>query len=109
MDTLSGGKTGSWGRSMIELELTRICASTFMPLGKVYMVGKRFKMWTADEKRGKVEREVTYVNGVPVDERYVDVVQMIRHQLYLPNRYRMEQNKLMLEVESEDERQTTGG
>jgi len=70
---------------MIELELTRICASTFMPLGKVYMVGKRFKVWTADEKRGKVEREVTYVDGVPVDERYVDVVDLIQQQIYLSN------------------------
>jgi len=67
---------------MIELELTRICASTFMPLGKVYMVGKRFKVWTADEKRGKVEREVTYVDGVPVDERYVDVVDLIQKHIY---------------------------
>ena len=70
---------------MIELELTRICASTFMPLGKVYMAGKRFKVWTADEKRGKVEREVTYVDGVPVDEQYVDVVDLIQQQIYLSN------------------------
>ena len=68
---------------MIELELTRICASTFMPLGKVYMAGKRFKVWTVDEKRGKVEREVTYVDGVPVDERYVDVVDLIQKHIYL--------------------------
>ena len=69
---------------MIELELTRICASTFMPLGKIYMVGKKFKVWTADEKRGKVEREVTYVDGVPVNESYLGVTDLIRQQLYLP-------------------------
>ena len=94
---------------MIELQLTRICASTLMPLGKIYMVGKRFKVWTADEKRGESEREVTYVDGVPVAETYDEVVRMIRHQLYLPNRYRVEQNKLMLEAENEDAGQTTGG
>ena len=68
---------------MIELELTRICPSTFMPLGKIYMVGKKFKVWTADEKRGEVEREVTYVDGVPVDESYILVVDLIQQQLYL--------------------------
>jgi hypothetical protein len=70
---------------MIELELTRICPSTFMPLGKIFMVGAKFKVWTADEKRGKVEREVTYVDGVPVDEWYVDVVDVIQQHLYLSN------------------------
>lgn len=85
MDKPSGGTTGNWGRLMIELELTRICPSTFMPLGKIFMVGKKFKVWTADEKRGKVEREVTYVDGVPVDEWYVDVMDVIQRQLYLSN------------------------
>ena len=85
---------------MIELYLTRVCASTLMPLGGLYTVGKKFKVWTADEKRGKVEREVTYVDGVPVAETYDEVVQMIRQQVYLPNRYRMEQNKLLLEQEN---------
>ena len=70
---------------MIELELTRICASTFMPLGKIYMAGKKFKVWTADEKRGKVEREVTYVDGVPVNESYILVVDLIQQQIYLSN------------------------
>jgi len=69
---------------MIELELTKICPSTFMPLGKIYMVGKKFKVWTADEKRGEVEREVTYVDGVPVNESYILVVDLIQQQLYLP-------------------------
>lgn len=68
---------------MMELELTKICPSTFMPLGKIYMVGKKFKVWTADEKRGEVEREVTYVDGVPVDESYILVVDLIQQQLYL--------------------------
>lgn len=94
---------------MIELYLTRVCASTLMPLGGLYTVGKKFKVWTADEKRGEVEQEVTYVDGVPVEETYDEVVRMIRHQLYLPNRYRVEQNKLMLEAENEDAGQTTGG
>lgn len=70
---------------MIELELRRICPSTFMPLGMIYMVGKRFKVWTADEKRGEVEREVTYVDGVLVDEPYDDVVDLIQQQIYLSN------------------------
>jgi len=70
---------------MIELELTRICASTFMPLGKIYMVGKKFKVWTADEKRGKVEREVTYVDGVPVNESYLGVTDLIHQHIYMSN------------------------
>ena len=67
---------------MIELQLTRICASTLMPLGKIYMVGKRFKVWTADEKRGESEREVTYVDGVPVDESYILVVGLIQQYIH---------------------------
>ena len=67
---------------MIELELTRICPSTFMPLGKIYMAGKKFKVWTADEKRGEVEREVTYVNGVPVNESYLVVTDLIQQYIH---------------------------
>jgi len=70
---------------MIELELTRICASTLMPLGKIYMVGKKFKVWTADEKRGKVERKVTYVDGVPVNESYLVVTDLIQQFIYMSN------------------------
>ena len=73
---------------MIELELTRICSSTYMPLGNIYMVGKQFKVWTSNEKRGKVEREVTYVasfhlaDGIPVAESYEEVIDVISRQIY---------------------------
>lgn len=76
---------------MIELELTRICASTLMPLGKIYMVGKKFKVWTADEKRGESERKVTYVDGVPVNESYLEVTDLIQQHIYMSN-YTKRQN-----------------